>query len=68
MRKSSVLIRRADTTLSTLTAIAVTIAVAVGLSVFFIITGGQTSPAAQPGYERGAVPRGDARRTSLSGP
>ena len=46
MKKRSVLIRRA----ALLTAIAVAIAVAVGLSVFFIITGGQTSPAAQPGY------------------
>ena len=45
MKKRSVLIRRA----ALLAAIAVIIAVAVGLSVFFIITGGQSSSAAQPG-------------------
>jgi len=45
MKKSSVLIRRA----ALLAAIAVTIAVAVGLSVFFIITGGQAPSAAQQG-------------------
>ena len=46
MKKSSVLIRRA----ALLAAIAVAIAVAVGLSVFFIITGGQSPSAAQPGF------------------
>ena len=45
MKKRSVLIRRA----ALLAAIAVIIAVAVGLSVFFIITGGQASSAARQG-------------------
>ena len=51
MKKSSVLIRRA----ALLAAIAVVIAVAVGLSVFFIITGGQVTSAAQPGFTAPAL-------------